>query len=89
MVATEANVRLEKRLNILAYIVSVVVLLLVGLMRRYKFDVGTDFSFLPPFHASLNAVTGVILVAAFYFIRQKNVVMHRRMIYTAMVLLLQ
>jgi putative membrane protein len=78
------DVALEKKLNIVAYVVSALVLLLVGLMRRFKFDLGVDFSFLPPFHASLNALTALILVYAFYQIKQKNVEAHRKAIYTAM-----
>lgn len=76
---------LEKRLNIWAYVLSGVVLVLVGLMRRVKFDVGVDFSFLPPLHASLNALAAVILVFAYYFIRKKQVEAHRRSIYAAMI----
>lgn len=76
---------LEKRLNTIAYIVSGVVLLLVGAMRRYKIDLGIDFSFLPPVHASLNALTAVILVFAFWQIKNQRVEAHRRAIYAAMV----
>ncbi|MCC6413937.1 MAG: DUF420 domain-containing protein [Saprospiraceae bacterium] len=65
--------------------VSAVVLLLVGLMRRVKIDLGVDFSFLPPFHASLNALTAVILLVALYFIKNRNVEAHRKSIYAAMV----
>ena len=78
-------VRLEKRLNLLAYVVSAAVLFLVVLMRRVKLEVGIDFRFLPPFHAALNAVTAVILLVAFWFIKRKNVQAHRRAIYAAMV----
>lgn len=62
---------LEKRLNIIAYVLSGVVLVLVGLMRRVKIDLGIDFSFLPPLHASLNALTAVILVCAYFFYSKK------------------
>ncbi len=84
----EKNIQLAKRLNRLAWLITVVVLVLVGLMRRVKIPLpqGWDFSFLPPFHATLNALTAVVLLAAFYFIKQKNVTMHRRMIYVAMTL---
>lgn len=81
----EANIALEKRMNVLAYVVSAVVLILVGLMRRVKIDLGIDFSFLPPIHASLNAIAAVFLLLAYYFIRNKNVQVHRRFIYAAMV----
>ncbi len=77
---------LEKKLNILAYIVSFIVLLLVGAMRRIKFDLGVDFSFLPPLHASLNALAAVALILALYFIKSKNINAHRKCIYAAMTL---
>lgn len=81
----QQNLQLEKRLNIGAWITTAAVLLLVGLMRRVKIPLpeGWDFSFLPPFHATLNALTAVVLVAALYYIKRKNVIMHRRMIYVA------
>lgn len=78
------NITLEKRLNRWAYVVSAAVLLLVGLMRRYKFDVGVDFSFLPPFHASLNALAAVILMVAFWHIKNGRIEQHRKAIYAAM-----
>lgn len=77
------NTGLEKRLNIIAYIVSAVVLFLVVMMRRYKIDLGIDFGFLPPFHATLNAITAVILVFALYYIKNGQVEKHRRAIYLA------
>jgi putative membrane protein len=80
-----ANIQLEKKLNTVAYIVSAVVLLLVGMMRRYKIDLGVDFSFLPPFHATLNALTAVILMVALYFIKNGQVANHRKAIYLAMI----
>jgi putative membrane protein len=84
MSVIQPNLALEKKLNTAAWIVSAVVLLLVGLMRRVKIDLGVDFSFLPPLHASLNALTAVILLAALYFIKNKNVEAHRKAIYAAM-----
>ncbi len=81
----QPDLALEKRLNTIAYIVSAVVLLLVGLMRRVKIDLGVDFSFLPPIHASLNALCALILLLALYYIKNKQVENHRRAIYAAMV----
>ncbi len=77
--------RLEKRLNVLAYAVSAAVLFLVVLMRRVKLDLGVDFTFLPPLHASLNALTALILVYALWAIKRKDIQAHRRAIYAAMV----
>lgn len=80
------NLKLAKKLNILAGVITVVVLLLVGMMRRPEFKISTDidFSFLPPFHATINALAAVVLLFAFYFIKNKNVEAHRKSIYTAM-----
>lgn len=81
----EQSRNLEKRLNVLAYIVSAAVLLLIILMRQVKIDLGIDFSFLPPVHASLNGIAAILLILAYYFIRNKKIEAHRRSIYAAMV----
>lgn len=82
----DANLQLAKKLNRIAWVVTATVLLLVGLMRKVKIELpeGLDFSFLPPFHASVNALTAVVLLVAFYFIKQKNITAHRKAIYVAM-----
>jgi putative membrane protein len=77
------NIQLAKRLEKWALAVSAIVLLLVGAMRRVKIDTDIDFGFLPPFHAAVNALTAVVLLAALYFIKQKNVEAHRKAIYLA------
>ena len=77
------NLVLAKRLNRLAIAVSVVVLLLVGLMRRVRIETSIDFSFLPPFYSALNALTAVVLLLALYHIKQKNVEAHRKSMYWA------
>lgn len=84
----EANLQLEKKLNVAAWIITVAVLGLVGMMRRVKIPMpeGVDLSFLPPFHATLNALTAVVLLIALYFIKQKKVQQHRNAIYVAILL---
>jgi putative membrane protein len=80
------NQPLAKRLNVAAWIVSAVVLALVVLMREVKLPVpdSLDLSFLPPFHATVNALTAVVLIVALYFIKQKQVENHRKAIYVAL-----
>lgn len=73
----------ERKLNKLAWALSAVVLLLVGLMRAVRIPVPVDFGFLPPVHATLNALTAVALIAALVFIKRKQVAQHRAAIYTA------
>lgn len=69
----------EKGLKILIWVVSAVVLLLVGVMRQYKLPVpeGWDVGFLPAVNALLNGLTAVALLCSLYFIKTKNVVAHR------------
>lgn len=69
----------EGLLKILVWMVTIVVLLLVGAMRQYKLPVpeGWDVSFLPAVNAILNSLTAVALLFSLYFIKAKNVIAHR------------
>ena len=80
------NPVLEKKLNKLAIVLTVIVLLVVVFMRKIHLDFGIDFTFLPPFHTSLNALTAVVLVVAFVYIKNGAIEKHRKAMYTAMVL---
>ena len=79
------NHKLVKRLNIVAYILTAIILSLVGMMRRVKFEVDFDTSILPAISASINTVTAILLLMALWFIKQKRVQAHRNMIYGALV----
>lgn len=79
------NFALAKKLNIAAYIISILVLLLVLMMRRIKIDTNIDFGFLPALHSSLNAITAILLLFALYFIKSKNIIMHRKLMFSAMI----
>ncbi|MBR9920638.1 MAG: DUF420 domain-containing protein [Bacteroidetes bacterium] len=79
------NLSLAKKLNKVAIVVSILVLALVGIMRRVKISLpeGVDLGMLPGFHAILNSLTAVLLILALYFIRKKEVARHRKTIYIA------
>lgn len=83
----EGNRKLAKKLNIAAIVASIAVVALVAVMRMpgMKINTSIDFSFLPPLHALFNSVVALALLAALYFIKQKNVKAHQRMINTAMI----
>ena len=49
-----------------------------------KLQLPFDPYILPPFYAVINALTAVVLLAALYFVKQKNIVMHQRLVYVAM-----
>ena len=77
------NLELAKKLNRIAWIITIVIIGIVSMMRRIHIDTSIDFSFLPAFHSSLNAITAVILIAAFVKIKQGNVSSHRKLMMTA------
>lgn len=84
--AREPREELSRKLGIAAWGLTAVVLILVGLMRRVKIPLpdGVSLSFLPPFHAAVNAVAAVVLVIAFIAVIKGRISLHRRMIMTAM-----
>lgn len=78
MRTAQPNLELEKKLNLAAWVITVVVLLLVVLMRKIKIDTSIDFSFLPAVYSTLNAVTAVILLFGLYFIKNRQPENHRK-----------
>lgn len=82
-----ANLALGRKLGVAAWIVTVVVLVLVGMMRRVTIPLpeGVELGMLPGFHALLNSVAAVLLVLALVAIKRKNIPAHRRFIHGALV----
>ena len=81
---------LVKKLDRIAWIVTVAVLLIVVALRYVEpmaiENLPFDIHILPAFHAVLNTLTALSLMAAIYFIKQKNIKLHRNMIFVAMAL---
>lgn len=84
------NIALGKKLDKWAIGVSVFVLIAVVALR-FMPQLGEDvmpfdIHILPAVHAVLNSLVAVTLLAAIWFIKNKNVDMHQRMIYVSMAL---
>lgn len=84
------NIALGKKLDKWAIGVSVFVLIAVVALR-FMPELGEDvmpfdIHMLPALHAVLNSLVAVTLIAAIWFIKNKNVNMHQRMIYVSMAL---
>ena len=82
----EPKMALAGKLKIAVWIITAVVLLLVGLMRQVKIELpaGMSFHFLPPLHALLNTSAAVALVLSFLAIRKGRVALHQRWVYVAL-----
>ena len=87
MLSREPNLELARKLKIAIWILTVVVLGLVGVMRRVKLPLpeGYDLGFLPPVHAALNTCVALFLITALVMIKRGNVLRHTQFISAAMI----
>ncbi|MDX1407977.1 MAG: DUF420 domain-containing protein [Saprospiraceae bacterium] len=84
--ANDPDLKLARRLNIAAWVISALVLGLVVMMRRIKIDTSVDFSVLPAVHATINTITSVVLILAYIQIRARRIEQHRKLMYVAILL---
>lgn len=79
---------LSKKLGVVAWVLTAVVLVLVGLMRRPELRIplpdGWSFAFLPPVHALLNSLVAIALVVAIVAVKRGRITLHRRAMLAAM-----
>jgi len=67
----KGNIKLGKKLDRVAGVLSIIIFLLVGLMRRVKIDLAINSSVLPPVNAILNTFTTLFLLGALYMVIRK------------------
>jgi putative membrane protein len=79
---------LSKKLGIVAWVLTTLILLLVVAMQKIRLPLPETWStaFLPPLHASVNAVAAVVLVISLIFVKQGNIRLHRATMLIAMFL---
>jgi putative membrane protein len=65
--------------------VSIIIPIAVAALFGIKVE-GVDLSFLPPFYASLNGITAVLLVLALIFIKKGNMKLHQSTIQACLAL---
>ena len=75
--ALEKNTKNERLVNILSIAIPVAVAILIGM--RTKIDLGAWTKVLPHIIGLLNTTTSITLIAGFIAIKNKNIIMHRRM----------
>lgn len=78
-----------RKLRMAAWIVTALVLLLVGMMRSpYKIPLpeGWSMAFLPPIHAAINTLVSLCLIGAVFTVKQGKITAHRNFILAAMAL---
>ncbi|MBT8220576.1 MAG: DUF420 domain-containing protein [Bacteroidia bacterium] len=81
-----ANLILARKLNYWAVGISIIVLALVGAMRRFKVVTEIDFGFLPAVYSGINILVAITLVLALVYVRRKDIDKHKKAMSTAMIL---
>jgi len=77
----ETNIKkYNKRIVVLSIIIPLVVAVLFGVKINISLPV-----FLPPIYASINAFTAILLVAAFWAVKNKKVELHKKLMKSAIV----
>lgn len=79
------NIALEKKLNIVAWILSILTFIVVISMRRIHIYTDIDFSFLPAFHATLNGIAAILLIIALIAIKKGYALLHRKLMTSALI----
>lgn len=74
----------SKKFNTWIVILSIAIPLVVAVLFRVKIDVQLPV-FLPPIYATLNALTAVLLMAAFWAIKNKKNALHEKLMKTALI----
>ena len=71
----------NKKANIIIFIVSIVIALAVSVLARISLSGAEHLPWnvkaQPGFHAILNSINSVLLIAGFFFIKNKNIKAHR------------
>lgn len=84
----QPNEKLSRTLKLATWIITALVLILVGLMRRPELRIplpeGVDLGFLPPFHAIVNSIVAILLVLAVLAVRTGNISRHKNFMLGAM-----
>ena len=63
--------------------VSVVIPIVVAILFTIKIPNVAPLSFLPPIYATINGITALLLLVAYFAIKRKNIVLHEQLMKTA------
>ena len=73
----------DKKYNKLIIVLSIVIPIVVAALFGIKIPNVEPLSFLPPIYATINGLTAIILIIAFFAIKKKNIVLHENLMTTA------
>lgn len=74
----------DKKYNKIIVMLSVAIPIVVAILFGVRIPNVEPLSFLPPIYATTNGITAVILVMAFFAIKNKKIELHKKLMSTAM-----
>ncbi|MCK0178575.1 DUF420 domain-containing protein [Flavobacteriaceae bacterium S0862] len=80
------NITKEKKYNKWIVVLSIIIPLVVAALFGIKIPNVEPLTFLPPIYASINAFTALVLVTAFWAIKNKKQNLHKRLMQFAILL---
>lgn len=84
--ALEKEKKYNKWIIVLSIVIPLAVAALFGVnLRKLGFDV-EPLTFLPPIYATTNGLTALVLIVAFFAIKNKNRILHERLMKFAIIL---
>lgn len=75
----------QKKYNKLIVLLSIAIPMVVGILFGVKVDLDLPI-FLPPVYATINGITSVVLILAFWAVKNKRIELHKKLMKTAIVL---
>jgi len=79
----QSGKEIQKKYKPWVWTISIAIPIVVALLFMIRIPNVASLSFLPPIYASINAITAIVLVFAFVSIKNKNIVLHERLMKTA------
>lgn len=79
------DARQEQMYNRWIVVLSILIPVVVAVLFGVKIPNVEPLSFLPPIYATINALTAVLLLVALWAIKNRNIVLHKRLMTTAII----
>lgn len=79
------DARQEQMYNRWIVVLSILIPVVVAVLFGVKIPNVEPLSFLPPIYATINALTAVLLLVALWAIKSRNIVLHKRLMTTAII----
>lgn len=76
-------VNYEKKYKTWIWIVSILIPVVVALLFMVRIPDVAPLTFLPPIYAAINGITAIILMIAYWAIKQKNIGLHEQLMKTS------